>query len=152
MAEEKGLVLLVEDNPHDEELALRALSKCSVPHVVALARDGKEAIAYLEGILQSTDGSTALPNLILLDLKLPKTNGHEVLRSIRARSETAQIPIVILTSSREAKDIDQSYALGANSYVRKPVGFSEFCEVAAEILEYWLVKNFRPPELQRDRA
>jgi two-component system, response regulator len=141
-------ILLVEDNPKDEALTLRALTKANIGNRVVVARDGVEAIEYLLGT--APDGSrNELPQLILLDLKLPKIDGHEVLRRIRADDRTRLLPVVILTTSVEDKDRLQGYRMGANSYVRKPVDFSEFAQAVVQLGLYWLVLNEQPPDMPR---
>jgi two-component system response regulator len=140
------LVLLVEDNPDDEELTRLALQQCSVPNKVIVARDGAEALELLSGAGNHLDNEDpSLPELILLDLKLPKVSGLEVLESIRANPRTRLIPVVVLTSSSERDDILSCYLFGANSYVRKPVNFKEFREMMELLGSYWLVLNQRPP-------
>jgi CheY-like chemotaxis protein len=134
------LILLVEDNPRDEALALRALRKGEIANDVVVARDGAEAVAWL-----FDDERQRLPQLILLDLKLPKLSGLEVLRRIRAEERTRLLPVVILTTSVEDRDRLDGYTLGANSYVRKPVDFSAFAEAIVQLGRYWLVLNERPP-------
>jgi two-component system response regulator len=138
-------ILLVEDNPDDEALTLRALKKNRIANEVVVCRDGAEALDYLfsRGAFTGRDG-TDLPQVILLDLKLPKVDGLEVLRQIRADGRTSMVPVVILTSSREDEDIARSYQLGANSYVRKPVDFVEFSEAARQLGMYWLLLNQAP--------
>jgi two-component system response regulator len=138
-------ILLVEDNPDDEALTLRALKKNRIANEVVVCRDGAEALDYLfsRGAFAGRAGSD-LPQVILLDLKLPKVDGLEVLRQIRADSRTSIVPVVILTSSREDEDIARSYQLGANSYVRKPVDFVEFSEAARQLGMYWLLLNQAP--------
>jgi two-component system response regulator len=138
-------ILLVEDNPDDEALTLRALKKNRIANDVVVCRDGAEALDYLfsRGAFAGRDG-TDLPQVILLDLKLPKVDGLEVLRQIRADGRTSMVPVVILTSSREDEDIARSYQLGANSYVRKPVDFVEFSEAARQLGMYWLLLNQAP--------
>jgi two-component system, response regulator len=137
-------ILLVEDNPADEALTLRALKKANIANTVVVARDGVEAIDYL--IPKETNaGARCLPRLILLDLKLPKLDGHEVLKRIRADTRTQLVPVVILTTSVEDEDRLQGYRLGANSYIRKPVDFSEFAEAVVQLGLYWLVLNQQPP-------
>ena len=140
------ILLLVEDNPKDEALTLRALQKQNIKDTVIVVRDGAEALEYLLG----RDGDTAasarpLPELVLLDLKLPKIDGLEVLRRIRADERTRLLPVVILTSSAEEADIASGYRLGTNSYVRKPVDFLEFNEAVRQLGLYWLVLNHPPP-------
>ena len=140
----KPIILLVEDNPKDEALTLRALNKANIGNRVVIARDGVEAIDYLLGT--RADGSrNELPHLILLDLKLPKIDGHEVLRRIRNDERTRLLPVVTLTTSVEEKDRLQGYRLGANSYVRKPVDFTEFVQAVVQLGLYWLVLNEPPP-------
>ncbi|HEY6255060.1 MAG TPA: response regulator [Xanthobacteraceae bacterium] len=141
------VILLVEDNPKDEALTLRALKKSNIANKVVVARDGVEALDYL--FKPAADGSrNPLPQLILLDLKLPKLDGHEVLKRIRENERTQLLPIVILTTSVEDKDRLQGYRLGANSYVRKPVDFAEFAEAVVQLGLYWLVLNEEPPRIR----
>jgi two-component system, response regulator len=136
------IVLLVEDNPDDEELTLKVFKKNNIFNEVVVARDGVEALDYLFATGKYADRSPArLPHLILLDLKLPKLGGLEVLEQVRADPRTALIPVVILTSSSEEMDIRSSYRLGANSYVRKPVEFQQFAEVIKNLGRYWLYMN-----------
>ena len=139
-------ILLVEDNADDEELTLRAFRKSKVLNRVEVVRDGVEALDYLfaTGVHAERDPK-ALPAVILLDLKLPKLGGLEVLRRVRADERTRRIPVVVLTSSNEEKDILSSYGLGANSFVRKPVDFAQFMEAAQQLGMYWLVMNEPPP-------
>lgn len=132
-------ILLVEDNPDDEILTLRALRKKQVANPVAVARDGQEALDYL------LDPGKALPAVVLLDLKLPKISGIEVLRRVRADPRTRLVPVVILTSSNEDSDLVASYSLGCNSYIRKPVDFDQFVDAAGQLGLYWLVINEPPP-------
>jgi two-component system, response regulator len=140
----ESLILLVEDNPKDEALTLRALKKANIGNRVVVARDGVEAIDYLHGTRD--DGSrNELPNLVLLDLKLPKIDGHEVLRRIRSDERTRLVPVVTLTTSVEDRDRLQGYSLGTNSYVRKPVDFTQFAEAVVQLGMYWLVLNEPPP-------
>lgn len=139
------VILLVEDNPDDELLTLRALKKQNAPSAVVVARDGVEALDYLFATGPHADrdpGST--PQLVLLDLKLPKVDGLEVLRRMRSDERTRLVPVVILTSSREQQDILDGYGLGANSYVRKPVNFVQFTEAVEQLKSYWLVLNEAP--------
>jgi len=140
------MILLVEDNPDDEALTLRALKKSNIANRIVVVRDGAEALDYLFGT-----GSYAgrdvheLPQVILLDLKLPKVDGLEVLRRIRADPRTRMLPVVILTSSKEEQDLVSAYTLGVNSYVRKPVDFNQFVEAIGQLGLYWLVLNEPPP-------
>ena len=136
------LILLVEDNPDDELLLLRALKKNRIGNRVIVARDGVEALEYLfsTGAYEGNK-SEVLPQLILLDLKLPKIGGHEVLKRLRADERTKYIPVVVLTSSTEERDIITSYDVGANGFVQKPVDFNEFVEVANQLGVYWLAVN-----------
>jgi CheY-like chemotaxis protein len=139
-------ILLVEDNPDDEILTLRAMKKNKVANEIVVARDGAEALDYLfgSGSYAGRDVSRA-PGLILLDLKLPKIDGLEVLRRLRDDKRTQLIPVVILTSSKEEQDMLSGYELGCNSYVRKPVDFTNFVEAAGQLGMYWLVLNETPP-------
>lgn len=139
-----SVILLVEDNPKDEALTLRALRKGNIGNKVVVAHDGVEALDYLSAAV-ADDGGNSLPQLILLDLKLPKLDGHEVLRRIRDDVRTQLLPIVILTTSVEDKDRLESYRLGANSYVQKPVDFTEFAQAVIQLGLYWLVLNEQPP-------
>jgi two-component system response regulator len=138
-------ILLVEDNPKDELLTLRALKKCNLANEIVVVRDGAEALDYLFARTEYTGRNVGdLPTVVLLDLKLPKIGGLEVLRQIRADERTRLLPVVILTSSDEEKDIITGYELGANSYVRKPVSFSDFSTAIADLGRYWLITN-EPP-------
>ncbi len=139
-------ILLVEDNPDDEALTLRALKKNNIANEVVVARDGAEALDYLfaTGSHANRDLSR-MPGLILLDLNLPKVGGLEVLRCLRGDARTKLIPVVILTSSKEDRDIASGYELGCNSYVRKPVDFTQFVQATGHLGMYWLVLNELPP-------
>ena len=139
------MILLVEDNPDDEELTLRALKKNHIGNRVVVVRDGAEALDFLycSGTYAERD-LRETPQVILLDLKLPKVDGLEVLRSIRADERTRLLPVVILTSSKEEQDLIEGYKSGANSYVRKPVDFNEFVEAVRQLGLYWLVLNEAP--------
>jgi two-component system response regulator len=136
------IILLVEDNPDDEELALLAFARNRIANAMIVVRDGQEALDYFFG----TEGQEprALPQVLLLDLKLPKVDGMEVLRRLRADPLTRRLPIVVLTSSREEEDLVRSYDLGANSYVRKPVDFENFALAIHQLQIYWLVLNEAP--------
>jgi two-component system, response regulator len=140
------LILLVEDNPDDEALTLRALKKSNVANEVVVARDGVEALDYLfaTGAHAGRDPS-AMPQLVLLDLKLPRLDGLEVLRRMRADGRTRLLPVVVLTTSSEQRDIVESYRLGANSYIRKPVDFVQFAAAVQQLGLYWLLLNVSPP-------
>jgi CheY-like chemotaxis protein len=143
MATHQRIILLVEDDPDHELLTIRALRKSNIVNEIQVAHDGEEAIELL-----FSDGPKALPlppQVILLDLKLPKVDGLEVLRRIRENERTRMLPVVILTSSDEESDIVRSYKLGVNSYIRKPVNFSEFAEATQQLGMYWLVLNECPP-------
>lgn len=142
------MILLVEDNPDDEALTLRALKKNNILNEVVVARNGVEALDYLfgKGVYADRDMSV-MPNLILLDLKLPKMDGLEVLRQLRTDDRTKILPVVILTSSKEEQDLINGYSLGANSYVRKPVDFSQFSEAVRQLGLYWFVLNESPPRV-----
>lgn len=140
-----NVILLVEDNPDDEALTLRALKKVKLMNEVRVARDGVEALDILTGTGTCAGKPPLSPQVVLLDLKLPKVDGLEVLRRLRADPLTRRQPVVILTSSREEKDLVESYELGANSYVRKPVDFNQFVEAVNQLGLYWLVLNQPPP-------
>jgi two-component system response regulator len=137
-------ILLVEDNPNDEVLTLRAIRKCNIRNEIVVARDGIEALDQLFPNQGQENGSSALPKLVLLDLKLPKIDGLEVLRRIRGDARTRLLPVVIFSSSREQMDVAQAYAFGANSYVCKPVDFGEFASAVARLSQYWTLVN-EPP-------
>jgi two-component system response regulator len=137
-------ILLVEDNPDDVDLTLRAFRRAAVDRPVDVARDGVEALDYLFGT-EAGGAERPLPAVVLLDLNLPRVDGHEVLRRIRAEPRTRLLPVVILTSSVEETDMVKSYASGANSYVQKPVSYTEFVEAARQLGLYWLLLNQSPP-------
>lgn len=140
------IILLVEDNPDDVELTLRAFEKSKIANEIVVARDGEEALDYLLATgAHATRDMQVMPEVVLLDLKLPKVDGLEVLRRIRGDARTRRLPVVILTSSKEERDIVSSYDHGANSFVRKPVDFAEFLEAARQLGLYWLVVNETPP-------
>ena len=139
MAEGQRMILLVEDDPDHELLTIRALQKSKIANDVRVARDGAEAIELLFG------ADPIKPQVILLDLKLPKVEGLEVLRRIRESAETRMLPVVVLTSSDEERDLVRSYQIGVNSYIRKPVNFSDFAEATRQLGMYWLVLNECPP-------
>ena len=139
-------ILLVEDNPDDEELALRALRKHNISNQVVICRDGAEALEYIFGTGKYAGRSvTDFPAVTLLDLKLPKVDGLAVLERIRADERTRPMPVVVLTSSSQEMDIVRSYRLGANSFVRKPVEFEQFMEAVQQLGLYWLLLNEPPP-------
>ncbi len=139
-------ILLVEDNPDDVDLTLRAFRKSNIVNDVVVARDGVEALDYLfaTGAHAGRDPN-ALPQVVLLDLKLPRLDGLQVLERVRANPTTRLLPVVILTSSTEQRDLVSSYTLGANSYIRKPVDFQEFVEAVRQLGLYWLILNQPPP-------
>ncbi len=140
------IILLVEDNPDDELLTRRALEKNNISNQVVVARDGAEALDYLFGSGAYAGRDTGvLPQVVLLDLRLPKIDGLEVLRRLRADGRTEILPVVVLTSSDEERDIVESYSLGANSYVRKPVDFEQFAQAVLQLGLYWLLLNEPPP-------
>jgi two-component system, response regulator len=138
-------VLLIEDNPDDVALTLRAFRKNNIANDIVVARDGQEALDALFGDGAFGPTSQQLPSLLLLDLNLPRVSGLEVLRRIRGEERTRLLPVVILTSSDEERDLIEGYSLGANSYVRKPVSFAEFAEGVRVLGLYWLVLNRAPP-------
>jgi CheY-like chemotaxis protein len=140
------MILLVEDNPDDEELTLRALRKANIVNEIAVARDGSEALEFLFCTGQYADREpTHMPTVVLLDLKLPKLNGIDVLHRMRADPRTKLIPVVVLTSSSEDEDMLHSYESGANSYVRKPVEFSSFADAVTRLGIYWMLLNQTAP-------
>jgi len=147
---EDKVILLVEDNPDDEALTLRALKKNNISNEVVVAHDGSEALDYLfgEGMYAGRD-TQIVPQVILLDLKLPKVDGFDVLRKMRADERTKRLPVVILTSSNEEQDRISGYDLGANSYVRKPVEFGSFLEAVKQLGLYWLLLNQTAPPARR---
>ncbi|HEY9745555.1 MAG TPA: response regulator [Oculatellaceae cyanobacterium] len=139
-------ILLVEDNPNDAELAMLAFKKNNFPTKIILARDGVEALDYLFGTGAYSDRNIEeKPKLILLDLKLPKIDGLEVLRTIRSDERTRYIPVVVLTSSKEQRDLTEAYRLCVNAYVRKPIDFAEFTETVRQLDSFWLLLNEQPP-------
>ena len=146
----QGIIVLVDDNADDEMLTIRALKKNNVPNDLVVLRDGVEALDYIfaRGKYQHRDMNNT-PILILLDLKLPKINGLEVLEKLRSHDVTQLIPVVVLTTSNEAQDVVASYRLGANSYIRKPVDFNEFTEAIRKIAGYWLSLNYPVPKQEK---
>ncbi len=144
--DKQKIILLVDDNPDDELLAIRALRKNNIGNEIIVAHDGVEALDYLFGTgkYEGRDLSE-MPQIVLLDLKLPKIDGLEVLKRIRGNEMTKLLPVAVLTSSKEEKDLVNSYSLGANSYIRKPVDFDQFCESVRQLGLYWLVLNEAPP-------
>ncbi len=139
-------ILLVEDNPDDEALTIRALKKNNIGNHLTVAHDGAEALDFLFGTgAYAGRDIQNLPQIILLDLNLPKVDGLEVLRRIRADDRTRLLPVIVLTSSKEEQDLINSYSLGANSYVRKPVDFNQFVEAVRQLGLYWLILNEVPP-------
>jgi two-component system response regulator len=136
------IILLVEDNPNDEALTLRVLKKNNVKSEIVVVRDGVEALDWLFGLgTHAARDATVLPQVVLLDLKLPKLSGLEVLRAMRAHPSTKRLPVVLLTSSKEEQDVFAAYDLGANSYVRKPVAFTDFADAVKQLGLYWLGLN-----------
>lgn len=138
-------ILLVEDNPDDAELTARAFRKNNIANELIVAPDGESALEYLCGTGKWADQGPQLPQAILLDLKLPRMDGLEVLRRIRENERTRFLPVIVLTTSKEEQDLIRSYALGANSYVRKPVDFTQFLDATRQLSLYWLVLNEPPP-------
>jgi CheY-like chemotaxis protein len=142
------IILLVEDNPSDVELTRRALARKQIDNKMLVARDGEEALEMLLGLSTGNEKTESVtrPAVILLDLNLPKVGGLEVLRRLRAEPETKLIPVVVLTTSNEERDISASYALGANSYIRKSIDFMAFAETIGQLGRYWLTINEPPPQ------
>ena len=141
------MILLVEDNADDEALTLRALNKNKIANKIVVVRDGAEALDYLFAMgVHANRDPFELPQVILLDLKLPKVDGLEVLRRLRSDPRTHMLPVVVLTSSKEEQDMLKAYSLGVNSYVRKPVDFNQFVEAIGQLGLYWLVLNEVPPK------
>lgn len=141
-------ILLVEDNPDDAELAMRALRKHNLANRLEWVKDGAAALDFLFHRGDYIAGPNTLPRVVLLDLRLPKVDGIEVLREIRDRPETRELPVVILTSSHEERDLLDTYRLGVNSFVAKPVAFDEFARTVAELGMYWVLVNRVPPEIR----
>lgn len=143
---QKSVLMLVEDNPDDEELTVLAFERNNISSEVVVAHDGVEALDYLFGTgIYSDRDMSVMPALILLDLQLPKINGLEVLRRLRADNRTKLIPVVILTTSNEEQDLINSYSLGCNSYIRKPVDYDQFLTAVHQLGMYWLILNEAPP-------
>ena len=140
----KKTTLLVEDNPDDEELTLLAFQDCQLVDQVVVARDGAEALDYLLGTENLADPAPSLPAIVLLDLKLPKIDGLEVLRRLRQSDRTRFLPVIVLTTSQEEQDLIKSYSLGCNSYIHKPVDFNQFIEAVRQLGIYWLLLNKAP--------
>ena len=144
---DKKIILLVEDNPNDVDLTLRAFKRNNITNEVVVVRDGAEALDWLFGTGAHAGRDTSvMPQVILLDLKLPKVDGLEVLRRLRADDRTKFLPVVILTSSNEDQDLMDGYSLGCNSYIRKPVDFNQFAEASGQLGLYWLILNEAPPQ------
>lgn len=141
-------ILLVEDNPNDAELALHALKKHNLANRVEWVKDGEAALDFLFQRGNYADRPDTLPKVVLLDLRLPKVDGIEVLRQMRANPNTRELPVVVLTSSKEERDVIDTYRLGVNSYVAKPVAFDEFAKTVAELGMYWVLVNRVPPEIR----
>ena len=142
-------ILLVEDNRRDLELTLTALEECNVANEVAVARDGAAALEFLRACLEAPPNTNGLPALVLLDLKLPKLNGLEVLAQMKADPRLKKIPVVMLTSSREEPDLDRSYELGVNAYVVKPLDLQQFISAVKQTGAFWAVLNETPRDLAR---
>jgi two-component system, response regulator len=143
MIKDPPTVLLVEDDPDDEELTMRGFKRANLANPVDVARDGQEAVDYLFGTEEQA--ARPVPAVVLLDLKLPRVEGLEVLKRIRAETRVRRVPVVILTSSNEDRDLINGYDLGANSYVRKPIQFDQFATAIAQLVVYWLIINEPPP-------
>lgn len=142
MTGDKNIILLVEDNPDDEELTRLAFKECNFPHELEVVRNGQDALDYLFATGKySARNARQMPQLMLLDLKLPKVNGLEVIRQVRADERSRFLPIVVLTSSKEKRDLMDSYSFGANSYIQKPVSFNQFIDAVSQLGFYWLALN-----------
>lgn len=141
------VILLVEDNPDDAELTIEALRDAKIKNEIQLVRDGAEALDYIHQ--RGKYAAAELPQLVLLDLKLPKLNGLEVLKEIRANPRTRKLPVVIFTSSKEERDLVESYKQGATSYIQKPVEFNEFAKAVTHLGVYWIIMNQYPPSWER---
>jgi CheY-like chemotaxis protein len=144
---ENKIILLVEDNPDDVDLTIRAFKKNNIINNIVIKRDGAEALEYLFGTGNQPQECNPLPAIILLDIKLPKIDGIEVLKRLRANPRTKILPVIILTSSTQEQDVINSYSFGANSYVRKPVDFDQFIEAVRQLGLYWLLLNEPPPPI-----
>jgi two-component system response regulator len=145
------VILLVEDNPDDEELTIRTLKKNNILNEVVVAHDGSDALDFLFGSGKYSKRDTAImPVIVMLDIKLPKINGLEVLKRIRSDERTKLLPVVILTSSDEERDLVESYQLGANSYVRKPVDFTQFQKAVQQLALYWILLNKTPAHVGKE--
>ncbi|MBN1887033.1 MAG: response regulator [Thermoflexales bacterium] len=143
------IILLIEDNPSDVRLTRRALDKSHIANELVVAEDGQEALDYVFGVgVHAGRDVTQLPAMVLLDINLPRLDGMEVLRRIRADERTRRLPVVILTTSKEEQDIAASYDLGVNSYIRKPVDFAQFAQAIKQVGMYWLVINEPPPPVR----
>lgn len=149
---EKRVVLLVEDNQDDEILTLRAFQKNNIASRIMVARDGVEALDYLLGTGEYAGKTPPLPEFVLLDLKLPRVSGLEVLQRVREETRTKALPVVVLTSSTEECDLVSSYHFGANSYIRKPVDFDKFVDAIRQLGMYWLTLNEKVPPQKRDNG
>ena len=150
MNKDRRVILLVEDNPDDIELTVRAFEKSKILNELIVTRDGVEALDFLFGSGKYSGRDTSImPAVILLDLKLPKLDGMEVLKQVRSDPRTKILPVVILTSSKEEQDLINGYSLGANSYLRKPISFNKFVDAVQQLAIYWLVLNEAPPSVKR---
>jgi len=148
VTQKEATILLVEDNQDDIDLTLRAFHKSNVANRITIARDGQEALDYIFAACANVSRDPeAMPQVVLLDLKLPKVSGLDVLRALRADERTRRLPVVVLTSSKHERDLVESYDRGANSYVRKPVDFAQFIEAARQLGLYWLVLNETAPHV-----
>jgi len=141
-------ILLVEDNPNDAELAIHALKKHNLTNRLEWVKDGEEALDFLFHRGAYAEWPNTLPRVVLLDLRLPKVDGIEVLRQLRANPDTRELPVVVLTSSKEERDLIDTYKLGVNSFVAKPIAFDEFARTVAELGMYWVLVNRVPPEIR----
>ena len=151
MSQKKPIVLLVDDDANDEELARIALDETEIPHELMVKRDGAEMLAWMDGV-ETAGGTDYYPHFILLDLKLPKVTGLEVLEKLRLGKVTKDLPVVVFTSSNEEKDLVKSYQAGANAYIRKPIDFREYQQTICDMARFWILRNQSPPVYEKETS